>query len=122
MAIQDDIETLKTMQEDFRSQHGRYFEIIHNSNYVIPTEDDDLKIKELERFKASGDNISPLFDKINFTPTAKDCYFIIGNGTVLGDSPKRCYYMKGIRKNGTTFETEKVYVTDGDKEALDIEG
>lgn len=116
MSIQDDIDSLKILQENFRSAHGRYFETDNEKPFNMPTEGDNLGTTELPRFKKGFCNIGGAPDKINFIPTAKDYHFIIGNGT---RGSYFCYMITAVRKNGLSNEIEKVTYTGGDKEAFD---
>ena len=100
MSIQDDIETLKTMQEDFRTAHGEYFEIIYDKSKLIPDEGDDLNITSLTRFLQPAD-VNTSVKSISFTPTAKDFQFIVGKGTYKDSDGKivgRVYMITARRR------------------------
>jgi len=120
MGIQDDIKTLKTLEEQFRADYGRYFETDNEKPFVVPIEGTDLKTTKLSRFKKGFAALSGAPDTISFTPTAKDYHFIIGNGTRrIKGKEFYCYMITAIRKNALSKEVEKVFYRGGDKEAFD---
>lgn len=120
MAIQDDIDALKILQEDFRTAHNRYFSTDNEKPFDMPTEGDDLGITELNRYTKGSHNIPEASKKVAFIPTAKDYHFIIGGGHLIkGGLSYYCYMITAVRKNGLSAEIEKVQFTGGDKEAFE---
>ena len=120
MAIQDDIDALKILQEKFRALYGRYFETDNEKHFEMPTTGDNIDTTELPRFTKGFCNIPTASDKINFTPTTKDYHFIIGTGARKKDGKMYfCYMITAIRKNSLSAQIEKVTYTGGDKEAFE---
>ncbi len=87
MAVEDDLQTIKQLQDNFKQQHGAYFESdwaspSEGQNIGIPINTDELNLTKIKRFIGNGDELYPRPDitEILFAPTAKNYKFLIGRG------------------------------------------
>jgi len=116
MGIMEDIKTIKSKQEEFRTKHGEYFEIQANPSDQLPKIGDDLKISSLERFitdKSTAKNIK----SVPFIPTAKDYQFMVGVGIYYdakGAVEGRVYMITAMRQLDDRI-VEILTVKDGDE-------
>ena len=100
MGVEEDFETIKGLQEDFRGQHGEYFECVFDRSVSVPTIGTDLKISKLNRFISLNDVASDI-KEIDFLPTAKDYKWTVGKGiyrNIAGETIGRVYMITAERK------------------------
>lgn len=122
MTIEYDIQRIKTAQNIFYTQYGKYFEI-KRIPADVPDEGVSTNIIQFVRFVPKGDNI-PIVT-IAFEPTATDFQFRIGQhifvnsreGGYAQHAEKRAYKIILARRL-TGGIIQKYEASGGDKDAL----
>lgn len=100
MSLQEDINRIKQMEDEYFIEHGEYFETDNSKVVSIPGIGEDKKLKKFTKFKGNKDK-TPHIVSIDFIPKEKDYKFTIGQFVLYdGDEVKRSYMIRAERRNG----------------------
>ena len=101
MPIEFDLRTIETLQNQFKADHGVFFEMDWSGSHriPIPKESDVLDLRSIRRYLGPSDKIFPNKEvtEIPFVPTNKNYRFIIGRGLQIdgeGNLVKETWYCK----------------------------
>jgi hypothetical protein len=125
MSLQEDIDKIKQMEDDYFILHGEYFETDNSKVVTIPMPGEDKQLKEFSKFKGNRDK-NPAVTKIPFLPKEKDWKFIIGQvifvnsaeGGYEAGAEKRAYMIVAQRKNFTGDKYEQYIFYGGDQSVI----
>lgn len=130
MAIDDDLKKIAELQDQFKLDHGAYFEMDWAAQKIeLPTIGTELALTKIKRFAPAGISDSVIPDKeiteIPFIPTAKDWRFCIGRGITrdrkTGLLSSECWYCQASRIDANG-DIEQKYIGGGDVRMLAADG